>query len=135
MAFLANLCLILFSKNTFWLNQFIFNNNFSYETVEIDQIIHDIMFFRSAMLPTLRNFSQTGYKPPKMKENSETGYTCSTKIPEPLKGEAIFRPPPHQLLIKYPLPTVIRDGHTTYNREVYCTFVVLPHKPRFQTET
>ena len=34
-----------------------------------------------------------------MKENSETGYIFSTKVPEPLKGEGILGAPPRQLLI------------------------------------
>ena len=59
LSFLTNLSLISFSKNNFWLNKFIFKNNFFYETVEIDQIIRNIMFFRSATLPTWRNFLQT----------------------------------------------------------------------------
>ena len=36
-----------------------------------------------------------------MKENSETEYTFSTKIPELLEGEGILEAPPRQLLIKY----------------------------------
>ena len=59
MAFLANLCLISFFKGNFWLSQFIFNNKFSYETVEIDQIMHNIMSFGLATLPKWRMFSQT----------------------------------------------------------------------------
>ena len=48
------------------------------------------MFSRLDTLPTWRNFSQTRpKKTPKMKENSETGYTFSTKIPEPLEGKGI----------------------------------------------
>ena len=56
LAFLENVSLISFSKNDFWLNQFIFNNRYFYQTVEID---HIIMFFRLATLPTSRNFSKT----------------------------------------------------------------------------
>ena len=37
----------------------------------------------------------------KMKENSKTGYTFSTKVPEPVEGEGILGAPPLQLLVKY----------------------------------
>ena len=58
------------------------------------------MFFRLTTLTTWRNFSQTKpKKTPKMKENSETGYVFSAKIPEPLEGEGNYQsltrsPPP-----------------------------------------
>ena len=56
---------------------------FSYKTVETDQIIHNIMLSDEI-------FHRQGPKSPKMKENSETAYTFSTKIPEPLDEEGIW---------------------------------------------
>ena len=35
-----------------------------------------------------------------MKENSETGYKFSTKIPEPVEGKKDLGAPPLQLLVK-----------------------------------
>ena len=41
-----------------------------------------------------------------MKENSETGYTFSTKIPEPIEGERILGTPPRQFTGKVPPPAL-----------------------------
>ena len=75
-----------------WLNQFIFDSKFSYETVEIGQMIHNIMFF----------FRRQGLIPPKMKENSETGYTFPKTFQNGLKAKGFWGTSPRQLVIKYP---------------------------------
>ena len=94
-AFLASLCLISFSKNNFWLNQFIFNNKFSYQAVEIDQIIHNIMFFRSATLPTWRKFSQTRPKKTlKWKKIPKPGILFQQKFKNRLKAKGFRGPLP-----------------------------------------
>ena len=93
-------------KTIFGQISFIFNNKYSHQTVEVD---HIIMFFRLATLPMSWNFSQTRPKGPlKWKKKSETRYTFSTKILEPLEGEGILGAPPHQLLIKYPSPQELK---------------------------
>ena len=45
-----------------WLHQVIFENYFSFETVEMNHMIHNIMFFRLAMLPTWENFRRQGFQ-------------------------------------------------------------------------
>ena len=55
---------------------------FCYKTVETDQIIHNIMLSDEI-------FCRQGLKSQKMKEDSETANTFSTKILEPLDKEGI----------------------------------------------
>ena len=67
----------------FWSNQFIL---FSFETLQIHQVIHDVIFFRLATLPTWQNFSRTWLqKCPEMKDNSEIEFTFSMKFRNRLK--------------------------------------------------
>ena len=87
-------------------------------------------------------FADKAYKPPKIKENSETGYTFSTKIPKPLEGEGILGARPRQLLVKY-LPGVTgkhflpkRKGNLFLKSEVKCVHSIvakLRHKNAFNS--
>ena len=63
------------------------------------------MFSRSATLPTWQNFSNTRLsKHPKMKENSETGYSFSTKIPKLVDVKGIWGKGETSLLVTGKLP-------------------------------